>query len=101
MHEVLAQDGPMSDLDYYLLEDHAARRKTTFICMLLGIAVGTTLQAVGSSIRVTAILTLGVVAAVELVMAVTYKRTAIESSEKTPTMLLRRTLLQSALYALA
>lgn len=99
MSERLTDNKPWSDLDYYLTQDHAARRKTTFIVMVSGMVIGTILQAIGSSFRLTALVTLGTVGIVEIGRALTYERVAREIPTSTPAIPLRRTLLLNALYA--
>jgi hypothetical protein len=64
----------VSNLDYYLLKDHAARRQTTAICVEVGIFVGLVLLGLGWARQNIALAIVIAALAVELIRAFSYKQ---------------------------
>jgi hypothetical protein len=91
----------MSNLDYYLLEDHAARRRTTLVGAAVGAALGIVLQGLGLSLNVTALVCFAAAGVVEITGVITYRQVIRKARTPAPVMSFRRELLQGALSAAA
>ncbi len=72
----------MSNIDYYLLQDHAARRRTTFVGAIIVVVLGAILQALGLSLIVTAIACFVAVGIIEVGRALTYKQARVKVKVK-------------------
>jgi hypothetical protein len=89
----------LNNLDYYLLQDHAARRRTTFIGGAVGAALGILLQGLGFSLLLTALSCFAVAGVIEIREAVTYKRMHSTTRNAEPSSLVRRDWFHAALSA--
>ena len=64
----------MNNLDYYFTEDHAARRRTTLIGLLIGVPTVLVLHALGEPTGIATALCIAIVGMVEITRALTYRR---------------------------
>jgi hypothetical protein len=85
----------MTNLDYYLFEDHTARQRTALMGVLAGAILGVALQEFGFSLNVTAGVCVLAVGAVEITRAVIYEQPS-HKYQKATVVLLRRYVMRSA-----
>jgi hypothetical protein len=89
----------MTNLDYYLTEDHAARRKTTLICVVVGAVLGLVVKGLSLSLNTTTIACVLAAGAVEFGRALTYKRESRKVQRTKPVLSRRRYVIQGAFSA--
>lgn len=91
----------MSNIDYYLLEDHGARQRTILVGAGVGLVLGTVAQAFGLSINVTAGICFAAAGVVEITRAVRYKQPRRKGKVAVAAIPVRRQLIYTAFSAAA